>query len=357
MNPARFLLVPVLISMLSSCGGTSDTTFNPVISINASISDSELTSGYAPYTAEYNAIYADGARGAQTAAPWSSLNPTGTTYDLTMVNSTYFGLDALAGYGFTSILINIPVIAINARTIPADIASLPFDNPTVIARYRALIDQVLPYLNSSVKYISLGNEVDTYFSTHASELKTLIENARNYIHSLKPNIKVGVTTTFDGFVGNASAQTKSDVASLNANMDVIILTYYPTGTNFVVRSPSTVSTDMASMVSTAMGKPLGMQEWGYPSSNVLSSTEQMQADFITNTFTYWQLYGSGRIPFISFFKRRDWDAVQCAALTGQTPGPGNYFYEFMCSLGLLNNGGSAKLAYPVLTTEISNIGP
>ena len=76
MNPSRLLLVPVLISMLSACGGTSDTTaIKPVVSMNASISDSELTSGYAPYTTEYNAIYADGARGAQTAAPWSSLEP------------------------------------------------------------------------------------------------------------------------------------------------------------------------------------------------------------------------------------------------------------------------------------------
>ncbi|HTN94046.1 MAG TPA: hypothetical protein VMJ33_05665, partial [Gallionella sp.] len=268
------------------------------------------------------------------------------------------GLNALAGYGFTSILINIPIIAIDKRSMPADIASLPFDNPTVIARYRALIDKVLPYLNSSVKYVSLGNEVDTYFSTHASELptyKTLIENARNYLHSVKPNIKVGVTTTFDG----ATVTQKAAVASLNANMDVIILTYYPTGTNFAVRSPSTVTTDMAAMVSLAMGKPLVMQEWGYPSSSILSplplNSEQMQADFITNTFASWKLYGSSRIPFISFFKRRDWDAVQCAALTGQTPG--NPFYEFMCSLGVLNNSGSAKLAYTALTTGISSIGP
>ncbi len=116
---------------------------------------------------------------------------------------------------------------------------------------------------------------------------------------------------------------------------------------------------MAAMVTKAGGKPLVMQEWGYPSSSILSplplNSEQMQAEFITNTFTYWKQYGSGRIPFISFFKRRDWDAVQCAALTGQTPG--NPFYEFMCSLGLLSNDKTPKLAYTALTTGISSIGP
>ena len=72
-----------------------------------------------------------------------------------------------------------------------------------------LIDQVLPYLNSSVKYISLGNEVDTYFSTYRRSVtayKALIEDARNYIHQKKPNIKVGVTTTFDGFTAYPKGQ-------------------------------------------------------------------------------------------------------------------------------------------------------
>jgi len=351
MNHFRLLFLAVVISLLPACGGASDApAFNPVVSMNANISQSEPLTNY---TAEYQAIYADGARGAQTAAPWSSLNPTGATYDLAMVSNPYFGLNALAAYGFTSILVNIPIVAIASRTMPADIAGLAFDDPTVIARYHTLIDQVVPYFNSSVKYISLGNEVDTYFSTHSSEwaaYKALIEDARTYIHSQKPNIKVGVTTTFDG----ATLTQAASVASLNANMDVVILTYYPTSTSFLVRSPSTVDTDMASMVAIAGNKPLVLQEWGYPSSSVLLSSEQMQADFITYTFSSWRQYGAGRIPFISFFKRRDWNPAHCATLSGQVAGQN--FYEFLCSLGLLNNNGTPKMAYSALTTELSYLG-
>ena len=311
MKAGRLLILAAVISLLAACGGGSGIPANNfVVSMNANISASELP---ATYPTEYQSIYAAGARGAQTAAPWSSLNPTGPTYDLTMISNIYFGLDALAGYGFTSILINIPIVAISARTMPADIAGLPFNNATVKSRYHALIDLVVPYLNGSVKYVSLGNEVDTYFSTHASELaqyKELIEDARTYIHSLKPNIKVGVTTTFDG----ATSTQIANVASLNANMDIVILTYYPTNPpNFTVRAPSTVSSDMAAMINIAGGKPLVLQEWGYPSSTFLSSTEQMQADFITNTFSSWRQYGSARIPFISFFKRREWDSAQCTS--------------------------------------------
>jgi Glycosyl hydrolase family 53 len=361
MNCVRLLILTVLFAMLSACGsggGSNFTSINAVVSMNANISASELTINYTPYTAEYQAIYAAGARGAQTAARWVDLNPTGTTYVDTMVSNPYFGLDALAStYGFTSILINIPIVAIDKRTMPADIATNLFNDQVVKDRYRALILHVVSYLNSSVKYISLGNEVDTYLSANPSEwsqYKELIEDARTYIHSLKPNIKVGVTTTFDG----ATSTQIANVASLNENMDVIILTYYPTGAGFVPRDPSTVSTDMASMIATAAGKPLVMQEWGYPSSSILSplplNSEQMQADFITNTFSSWSQYGSSRIPFISFFKYRDWDAAQCTALTGQSSGQS--FFEFMCSLGLLKNDGIPKTAYSALTTGISNMG-
>ena len=361
MNPALLLMLPVVVSLLSACsgGGSGDSTSSVVVSMNANISASEPL---ANYTTEYQHIYAAGARGAQTAAPWSSLEttpnpppPTGPTYDLTMVSNPYFGLNALAGYGFTSILVNIPIVAISARTMPSDIAGLAFNDPMVKARYHALIDQVLPYLNSSVKYISLGNEVDTYFSTHTTEwaqYKELIEDARTYIHSLKPNIEVGVTTTFEG----ATSTQTADVASLNANMDVIILTYYPTDSStFVPRDPATVNSGMAKMINIAGGKPLVLQEWGYPSSAILFSSEQMQADFITSTFSQWKEYGSGRIPFISFFKRRDWDPAYCATLSGQAAG--QPFYEFLCSLGLLNNDGTPKLAYSALTSELSKIGP
>jgi len=361
MKIARLLILLLLTGCGGGGGGSGSgaplfANFSPAVSMNANLSASGMTAEpISNYTTEYQAIYNAGARGAQTAAPWSSLNPTGTTYDLTMITDPNFGLAALAGFGFTSILINIPIVAIDSRKMPADIATLAFNDAAVKSRYRALIDQVVPYLNDSVKYVSLGNEVDTYFSTHGSELadfKELIEDARTYLLSQKPNIKVGVTTTFDG----ATATQVTGVASLNANMDVIILTYYPVNpSTFVPRNPSTASTDMAAMIAIAGSKPLVLQEWGYPTSSVLSSTEQKQADFIANTFTSWRQYGSSRIPFISFFKRRDWNDDQCKALSGQVAG--GSFYEFLCSLGLLNNSGSQKAAYASLLAGIATISP
>lgn len=327
----------------------STTTFAPIISLNTNLSSSEAIS---VYTTEYQANYTLGARGAQTVSPWSTLNSTGTTYDLTQITNAYFGLSALQGYGFTDILLTVPIIAITARKLPADIFSDALNAATVKASFHALIDQIVPYLNDNVKYISLGNEVDSYFATHSSEwtqYKELIEDARTYLKTLKPNILVGVTTTFAG----ATSTYPTQVASLNENMDIIIMTYYPINAGFTVRSPATVSSDMAAMVNIAGSKKIVMQEWGYPSSTVNSGSEQNQYYFITNTFSNWRTIGSDKIPFISFFKRRNWDSAHCQTLTSQTSGQA--FYEFMCSLGLLNNNGTPKAAYQGLLAEISGL--
>jgi len=335
-----------------ACSRSTDSTtaFTGIVSVNTNISSSESLS---VYTAEYQATYTLGARGAQTAAPWSSLNSTGVTYDLTMLTNTYFGLSALQGYGLTTILLNVPIIAITARRLPSDISANNFNDSAVKTRYRALLDTIAPYLNDSVKYFSLGNEVDSYFATHASEwtaYKELIEDARTYLKTLKPNILVGVTTTFEG----ATSTYPSQVASLNQNMDVIILTYYPINSStFAPRDPSTVTTDFQSMATIAGSKPVVMQEWGYPSSTTLSSTQQKQSDFISNTFTAWKSRGSTAFPFISFFKRREWNTSHCQTITGQTAGQS--FYEFMCSLGLLNNDSTEKTAYTALRNGIASL--
>jgi hypothetical protein len=115
---------------------------------------------------------------------------------------------------------------------------------------------------------------------------------------------------------------------------------------------------MASMVALAGGKPLIMQEWGYPTSATLSSSEAKQADFVTNTFASWASHGRDKIPFISFFKRRDWNQAHCDALCPVSPAPPQCtpFIAYNCSLGLLNHDGSPKAAHATLLGEVAARG-
>lgn len=318
-----------------------------VLSMNANLSAGDSVN---LYTSEYGAIFHTGVRGAQTAAPWGSLNPSGTTFDFTAISNPYFGLTALANQGFTTIFLNVPIITVSTRSLPADISALAFDDPLVKTRIHALLDTLVPRLNDPVKYVALGNEVDTYLSAHPGEwnsFKNLVEDAALYIHNLKPSLQVGVTTTFDG----ATNTSETEVAKLNSLMDVIVLTYYPVDRNtFVPRDPNTVVSDLGSMVTLSQGKPLVLQEWGYPSSSLLGSSEQKQAAFYSNTFAALNNHAASTIPFMSFFKYRDWAPGYVQTLTGQNAG--QPFYEFMSSLGVNKNNGSSKAAMGVIEAAL-----
>ena len=272
-----------------------------------------------------------------------------TTYDLATISNPYFGLSKLSGYGYETIFLNIPIIAVSNRSMPADIATLSFSDPIVKTRFHALIDAIKDQINSQVKYVALGNEVDTYFSAHTTEwgaYKSLVEDARTYLKSIKPNLIVGVTTTFDG----ATSKFVSQVKDLNANMDAIMLTYYPISSGFVPREPNTVVGDVAKMVDAAGGKPLVLQEWGYPSSTSLGSSEAKQAEFIYNSLVELEKQGVSKFPFVSFFKYRDWNESHVQSITGQKAG--QPFFEFMSSLGMKKNDGSSKAAFTVVQNWI-----
>lgn len=349
MKPRLILLLFLMGCAADQSGVTVEPDIFPVtVALNANLSGEEP---FQNYENEYLAIRALGVSGVQTAAPWASLNPTGTTYDLSPITNPFFGLSKLTAMGYTVIYLNIPVIAINARSMPADIIHLPFDDPLVTQRFHALLDAIHGSLPPEVKFISLGNEVDTYFASHGDEwpsYKTLVDDARVYLKSLRPMAMVGVTTTFAGCTSAFAAE----VATLNSSMDFVSLTYYPLeGNGFFPRSPATVAGDVIKMLAASTGKPLVLQEWGYPSSAALGSSEDTQAEFMTLSLQEISKQGPSKFLLVSFFKYRDWSPAFTTTLTGQSVG--QHFYEFMSSLGLKRNDGTAKKAFAILTQAIN----
>lgn len=345
-----------VVVVLSACSGADESApppqapFGGVVALNANLSANEPITDY---EREYRAIAALGARGAQTAAPWRSLNPTGTTYDLTLLTNPYFGPAALVGYGFRRIFLNVPVVALTQRAMPDDLAALAFNDPAVKTRLRALFDRVLPLLPNAVTYLALGNEVDAYFSTRPNEWAAfieLVEDARTHIRTRRPDLAVGVTTTFAAATGAQAAA----IATLNTSMDFIALTYHPVDAcTFAARAPTAVAADVAAMLALGASRPVVLQEWGYPSSPVIGSGEAQQAEFIAHSFSAWKSAGAARIPFIGFFKYRDWNATHCEAVSGRRAG--DNFFEFLCSLGLLRNDGTPKAAYRTLVEQLATL--
>lgn len=343
------VLTIVFTVFLQSCGGSNGSatpSFNGLLAMsmhNGGVDDTD-----ANYIGDYDLAQGIGVNAAQVLIPWSAFEPIAGTYNTDLFTNAGWGLNTLSARGL-KILFTFSIIDVANKTVPSDIAGLALNDPIMMARYRNAIDQITPYLNPDVIYFSVGNEVDARLMANPGEwvtYKELVDDAITYLHSKRPGMKVGVTTTFQNSITQAT-----NITTLNANTDIHIMTYYLTDASFMVRGPpDTVLADLDIMVAQAAGKPLVLQEIGYPSSSVIGGSEARQAQFVEQVFTKWQSIGADTLPFLAFFKRKDWNTAFCDTLTGQlSPNP---FWEFMCSLGFTNNDLSLKPAWTTLIDQI-----
>ncbi len=292
-----------------------------------------------------------GARGMHLNATWRSLEPSPGVFSLTDASTALSYLGVLRGFKLQVVL---SVLNTNVRETPTDLVNVSFDSLLMKTRFHAMLDALLPLLNSNVAYLSIGNEVDVYLSQHPGEwaaYKSFYEDAVNYLHQRSPSLKLGVTTTYSG----ASGTDSLNVRSLNGSSDVFILTYYPIGNQFAPRQPSVAATEIIQMVSLAGGRPLILQEVGYPEATSLGGSEQAQAQFVTNVFSAWQTQGTV-IPFLNFFCMHDFTLAQCDSLALYYGFPNNQpIKDFLGSLGLRNVNGTPKQSWQALLDGATSI--
>ncbi len=301
----------------------------------------------------YELTYNAGVRGDFISWTWRELEPSAKNFNLDEANRTLTNLGNTRGL---ELLVGIAVLNTTVKETPSDLANVPFDSTQMKQRFHALFDALRPHLNEHVKYLSIGNEVDVYLSVHSKEwtaYKNFYDDAIAYVHSVAPQIKVGVTTTFTGANG---AQARN-VAVLNGSSDVFILNYYPIDEQFIPRDPAAPLTDVPQMVALAAGKPVILQEVGYPSSATLKSSEEKQARFIANVFTAWKAL-NGHIPFLSFFLLHDFTPKMCDDLAKYygMSGQATNLKAYLCSLGLRRANGAPKPAWQSLVDSAAATG-
>jgi hypothetical protein len=253
------------------------------------------------------------------------------------------------------IYVGVQAINTSRREVPADLASLPFDAAAMQARFRALLDQIVPLFDGRVAYLSIGNEVDVFLGTDSAawaSYQRFYDSAAAYARLRDPSLKVGVTASSAAIEGPAA----SLLASLNRSSDFIALTYYPLNADFTVRPPSTVTADLQKMLAFSAAKPLVLQEVGYPAAPLLGSSGTAQAAFVRNVFSAWH-DAQGRIPLLNFFLMHDVAPAQCDAW-GQYYGLANSanFKAYVCSLGLRSADGAPKPAWDALVNAAGDSG-
>lgn len=289
------------------------------------------------FLAGFDLAYRAGARGGYVSYLWSDLEPRPGAFDLTSLRND---LDYMARVRGLAIEVNLQILNTTDKETPPDLSATPFDDPTMLSRFQALFDAIRPTLDSHVRYLAIGNEVDVYLETHPDEwpaYRSFYQRAADYVRQQAPWLQVGVTATFGGARGTAAA----NVADLNQASDVWILTYYPLEGIFQATNPAAPDADFPAMVDLAGGKPIVLQEVGYPTAERLASSEAEQAGFVDHVFRAWQAAGDA-IPFLNYFLLHDLTSSMCDDLLGYYGFPHEDFKAFLCSLGLRQADGTAK---------------
>lgn len=292
--------------------------------------------------AAYNLAYDAGARGQTLLYFWIQLEPQKGVYNTSELSQSINNM----GNRFV-LHLNIAVLNTTAKETPSDLKGELFNSSQMKERFKSLINALAPIIGSKVTYLAIGNEVDAYLSSHPDEWDTyrvFYEDAAQYIRAKLPGVKVGVTVTYDGATGSNAAK----ILALNKKSDMWVFTYYPLGANFNPLGPAAVTTAFPKMVDLAGGKPVVIQETGYPSSSLLKSSEKDQADFVTNAFNAWVKVGE-RISFIDFWLMHELTQSQCNELASYYGMPQNEELKaYLCSVGLRRSDGTPKPAWQAL---------
>jgi hypothetical protein len=95
------------------------------------------------------------------------------------------------------------------------------------------------------------------------------------------------------------------------------------------------------------GEPLYLLEAGYPSSDVLGSSQSKQADFIREMFETWDTHRS-QLKLVNFIWLHDISPAQVKSYTKYYGLSSKGFAEYLGTLGFRGHDGEDKQAFKAL---------
>jgi hypothetical protein len=238
----------------------------------------------------------------------------------------------------------------NVNRMPADLKGMPMDDPAVIDRYNKMIDDVLQKLDGvTLQDAAIGNEIDVYLGNDAAKWRqytNFYRGTKKHLKAARPDLKVGVKATFYGLTRNNVEQLKT----LNEESDVILVTYYPLNPDFTVREPSVIKEDFDKICALYPGKEIYFLELGYPSSPLLNSSNEKQAEFVRQAFAAWDEH-KGRITVVNFVFMHDPGQPALDTLEKYYGLSDPKFLAYLETLGLRTAGGKDKPAWAAFKEE------
>ena len=339
----------MLALFASACGGSSSPAPAPntrILGMAVDVAEDD------DFDAAADLAQSAGVQAFHTAFTWSDIETAPQVYGnpLLGVMDIYFPPRGLK--------INLTIQNINTvrREVPSDLETVPWDDPTMIARFNQMLDFLFAQIpNVELSELAIGNEVDGVLSGQAEydEYRVFFEAARAHARTLRPGLRVGVTATFGGLVGPDATHLQA----LNTSADVISVTYYPLLPDFTVSDPSVVGADFDALVALYPGRTIVFQECGYPSSPDCNSSEVKQRDFVAAVFQAWDRHAS-QIDHISFFKQTDWSDATVDGFLVYYGVATPEFRGYLISLGMRTfaGAGTDKAAWTAFEQEAAARG-
>ena len=253
-----------------------------------------------------------------------------------------------------SVSLNLSPVAAIDKNMPADIENLPFDEPVVIQRFKRVLDTVHYYLpDLQLNNLLIGNEIDLYLNSDANswgQFTTFYNAAVAHAKVLwGGELQVGVECTWSTMIASTEK-----VQLLNQNSDYVAVTYYPLESDFTMKSPNAILTDMEQIFDLFPGRKIFLEETGYASSEICNSSPEMQATYIENVFRLWDKHVYDLI-FVGFLWLHDLKTSDVTYFTGEygMSGQANQeqFGEYLRTCGLVENNGTPKPAFETLKIE------
>jgi len=302
------------------------------------------------YLTAFNAAKQIGLQSVSLNLPWDEIEPTPGVYSSKFLSIA----DQFYPTQQLHVSLVITLIDTNHLRMPKDLAGKRFDDPVVIDRFNRLMSWVLTQIpHVTLNCVSIGNEVDVYLGTNNDRWQQYINffaKTSAHVRQLRLGTPVGAKTTFKGIVLHPDL-----IHSLNHFADVAMVTYYPLQDNAMVRSPTVVAQDFATMVQQLPGRPILILEAGYPSSTLLDSSERKQSEFVHNVFDAWDRYPVS-IREVEFTWENDIPDTIVRQLGTYFGISDAKFLAYLGSIGLRNENGKPKMAFLTLGEETKKRG-
>jgi hypothetical protein len=279
---------------------------------------------------------------------WDELEPAPGLYDDELLDA------ANAFYPLTGTKLALTITVIDTVTLrmPPDLDGRAFDDAEVVSRFNALLQHVLERLSDvDVFVLSIGNEVDSYLADDEllwQQYTEFFRQTAEHARELRPGMDVGVKMQFRGLTRDAIEQAQT----LNECSDAVLVTYYPLKDDFAVRPPWQVDADLGEVAALYPDRTVMLLECGYPSGAEVGSSEELQADFVRQTFAAWD-HRALWLRVVCFTWLHDRSPGDVDSFSRYYGSEDEQFLEFLGTLGLRTFDGHSKAAFDVLQTEAS----